>query len=95
MAYVMDAGPAKFRQYAERVWGVHTKGKTEKEVALEGIQKTKAFFKSIGAPTSLKDAGIDDTRIPEMAKKSVRNGPIGAYKRLNEKDVEAILRACL
>ena len=95
MSNVVDAGPSKFRQFAERVWNVHSKGKTDKEVALEGIHKTKAFFKSIGAPVSLKDAGIDDKRIPEMAKKSVRNGPIGAYKRLNEKDVEAILRSCL
>jgi alcohol dehydrogenase YqhD (iron-dependent ADH family) len=95
MAYVVDAGPAKFRQFAERVWGVKVKGRTDKEAALEGIQKTKAFFKSLGAPVSLKDAGIDDKRIHEMAKKSVRNGPIGAYKRLNEKDVEAILRSCL
>ena len=95
MSYVADAGPAKFRQYAERVWGIKAKGKTDKEAAMEGIQKTKDFFKSLGAPVSLKDAGIDDKRIPEMAKKSVRNGPIGAYKRLNEKDVEAILRACL
>jgi alcohol dehydrogenase YqhD (iron-dependent ADH family) len=95
MAHVLDAGPAKFRQYAERVWGINGKERTDKEVALEGIRKTKAFFKSIGAPVSLKEAGIDDKRISEMAKKSVRNGPIGGYKKLNEKDVEAIMRASL
>ncbi len=95
MKHVLDSGPGKFKQFAVRVWGVEEDGKNDKEIALEGIERTKKFFKSIGAPVSLKDAGIDDKRIPEMAKKSVRNGPLGAYKKLEAKDVEAILRACL
>ncbi len=95
MKHVLDAGPGKFKQFAVRVWGVETAGRTDKEIGLEGIERTKKFFKSVGAPISLKDAGIDDKRILEMAKKAVRNGPLGAYKRLELKDVESILRACL
>ncbi len=95
MKHVLNAGPAKFKQYAIRVWGVTTDGKNDREVGLEGIERTKKFFKRIGAPTALSDLGIQGDKIPEMAKKATRNGPLGSYKRLETKDVEAIMKASL
>jgi alcohol dehydrogenase YqhD (iron-dependent ADH family) len=95
MKHVLNAGPAKFKQYAIRVWGVKTDGKNDREIGLEGIERTKKFFKEIGAPTSLSDVGIKGDKIPEMAKKATRNGPMGSYKRLETKDVEEIMKASL
>jgi alcohol dehydrogenase YqhD (iron-dependent ADH family) len=95
MKYVLDSGVPKFKQYAQRVWGVKADGKSDKDMALEGIELTKAFFKEIGAPVSLREVKIDDKRIPEMAQRATRNGPLGSYKSLSTKDVEAIMRASL
>jgi len=95
MDYVVDAGPGKFAQMAVRVFDASPAGKTERELAREGIERVRAFFRSIGAPASLADYGIGPDRIPEMAEKAVRFGPIGSYKRLERDDVERILRACL
>jgi hypothetical protein len=95
MEYVVDAGPGKFAQMAVRVFDVDPAGKSESELAREGIDRVRAFFRSIGAPSSLADYGIGAERIPEMAEKAVRFGPIGSYKRLERDDVERILRACL
>lgn len=95
MKHVMKESAGKFSQYAQRVWDVKPEGKTEEEIALEGIQKTKEFFKEIGAPVTLGEAGIDDKNISLMAEKAVRFGPIGSYKKLQKEDVEAILRSAL
>jgi hypothetical protein len=95
MDHVVEAGPGKFAQMAVRVFDVDPAGKTEMEVAREGIDRVRAFFRSIGAPASLADYGIGAERIPEMAEKAVRFGPIGGYKALHREDVEHILRACL
>jgi hypothetical protein len=93
MKRVLDAGVGKFEQYARRVWGVTTVD--PKAAALEGIEKTKAFFHEIGAPVTLKEVGIDASRLAEMAKKATRHGSIGNYKKLTVADVEAILKASL
>ncbi|HYH04435.1 MAG TPA: iron-containing alcohol dehydrogenase [Bacillota bacterium] len=95
MNYVLDSGTAKFAQYAERVWKVETAGKSEREVALEGIRRTREFFNSIGAPATLAFYQIGPERIPEMAQKAVCFGPIGGYRELHQADVEQILRASL
>jgi alcohol dehydrogenase YqhD (iron-dependent ADH family) len=93
MEHVLPAGAGKFEQYARRVWGVTAPD--ERAAALEGIEKTRSFFKELGAPTTLCEVGIGSDRLAEMAKKATRNGPIGAYKKLDAADVEAILTASL
>lgn len=95
MEYVVDAGVEKFYQMAVRVFDVDPAGKTKRDVALEGIGRVKAFFRSIGAPSSLADYGIGGEHIPVMAEKAVRFGPIGRFKVLHKEDVERILSACL
>ena len=95
MEYVVDAGVEKFYQMAVRVFDVDPAGKTKRDVALEGIGRVKAFFRSIGAPSSLADYGIGGENIPVMAEKAVRFGPIGRFKVLHKEDVERILSACL
>jgi hypothetical protein len=43
-------------------------------------------------PVRFKDANLDPAKIGEMAKRVVHFGPIGNYRKLNEKDAEAIYR---
>jgi len=96
MKYVLDEGVEKFKQYAIRVWAVDPNGKTDKEIALEGIEKTREFFNKIGAPSRLKDYDISDDKLTVMAEKAVgKNGYIGSFKKLSKEDVENILRMCL
>ena len=93
MKHVLDAGVGKFEQYARRVWGVTNPD--ARAAALEGIEKTKAFYRELGVPVTLTEAGIGADRIAEMAKKAVRLGPLGGFKKLDAAAVEAILRASL
>ena len=91
MKYVYKHDLPRFAQYANRVWNVDINTFNLEETALEGIRRTKEFFKSISMPVSLKDADIPRDRIPEMAKKGAENGPLGQFVPLYEKDIAAIL----
>lgn len=91
MKYVYKHDIPRFAQYANRVWNVDINPFNMEEAAVEGIKRTKRFFKSIGMPVSLQDANIPLDRIPEMAKKATENGRLGQFVPLHEKDVAAIL----
>lgn len=96
MKYVVDERVEKFKQFAIRVWNVNPSGKTDKEIALEGIEKVREFFNQIGAPSRLKDYDIDDLNLDLMAEKAVeREGTIGRFKKLTKEDVKNILTMSL
>jgi alcohol dehydrogenase len=95
MKHNLKVNPARFAQMAERVFDVDPTGKTEEETALEGIRKLREFWTSIGAPSSLADYDIDDSKIDVMADKAMANGEFGNFNKLNKEDVLAILRASL
>jgi alcohol dehydrogenase YqhD (iron-dependent ADH family) len=85
----------RFTQLAVRVWGVNPEGKSDEEIALEGINKLREFWTSLGAPTRLADYNIDESTLEIMADKAMANGEFGNFKKLNRDDVVAILKASL
>ncbi|MGF3105436.1 iron-containing alcohol dehydrogenase [Rossellomorea sp. DUT-2] len=95
MKHNLKVNPARFAQLAERVFNVDPAGKSEEEVALEGIEKLREFWTSIGAPSRLADYDIDDSQLDLMADKAMVNGEFGNFNKLNKEDVLAILRASL
>ncbi|KGA96641.1 NADH-dependent butanol dehydrogenase A [Alkalihalobacillus alcalophilus ATCC 27647 = CGMCC 1.3604] len=82
-------------QLATRVFGVNPEGKTDKEIALEGIEKLSAFWTSLGAPNRLADYDIDSSNIKKMAAIAGERGAFGNFKSLETKDVEKLLNAAL
>ncbi|QRG67276.1 iron-containing alcohol dehydrogenase [Brevibacillus choshinensis] len=95
MRYVYHENVARFTRFAVEVWNVDPAGKTDEEVALEGIAATEAFFAKIGAPTRLADYQINDEHLQVMAEKATPFGPIGNFKKLTSEDVAEILRMSL
>ncbi|MEV5028797.1 iron-containing alcohol dehydrogenase [Paenibacillus sp. LPE1-1-1.1] len=95
MKYVHEERIDRFVQYATRVWGVNPEGKSDKEIALEGIQATRDFFTRIGAESRLADFEIGSEKLDRMAEEAVRYGAIGSFKRLEKQDVKAILELSL
>jgi len=90
MTHVRRENLERFVQFAVRVWDVDYVAGREDEVALEGIRRHRAFYESIGMPTSLPALGVNDNRYDIMAKKAMRNGPFGGLKKLTTEDVVAI-----
>lgn len=95
MKYCLETNPARFAQLAVRVFGVKPAGRPDREVGLEGIERLRAFWTQLGAPSRLADYGIGDEQIDKMASIATQNGPLGSFRRLDKADVAAILRQSL
>ncbi|MGG3571246.1 iron-containing alcohol dehydrogenase [Bacillus gobiensis] len=95
MRHTLDENISRFVQLAVRVFDVDTNGKSDREAALEGIDKLSGFWTSLGAPNKLADYEITDEKIDVMADKAVINGDFGRFKTLNKDDVVAILSSSL
>jgi len=95
MKHNLKVKPERFKQLAIRVFGVDSKGKSNEEVGIEGIDKLREFWNSIGAPSRLADYDIDDSQIEVMADKAMVYGEFGTFTKLNREDVLAIYRASL
>lgn len=68
----------------------------EMEIAEKAIQSIHDFYREIGLPMTLREVGIDGSRIDEMAHHiAVNEGLENAWAPLHEKDIAAILRDCL
>ena len=59
MTWYHTQNPAQFKRFAEKIFG--------KKSAEEGIVALKSWFAKIGAPVSLKEAGISADSIPDIA----------------------------
>lgn len=95
MKYVLsDSTVDRFVRYAKEVWGIS--GSDKYEIAKAGISKTEEFFKELGMPLTLHEAGVADDMIDEMAKESYRtnNEFARAYVKLSVEDIKSILTMC-
>ncbi|MFB4471590.1 iron-containing alcohol dehydrogenase [Oceanobacillus caeni] len=97
MRHVLDdENVNRFKQLAENVFHVDPSGKSDKQVALEGIDKLSEFWKSIDAPSRLADYDIDESSIELMAEKTVvANSQFGNFKKLTKQDSIEIFKASL
>ncbi|QOR66023.1 iron-containing alcohol dehydrogenase [Cytobacillus suaedae] len=95
MKYNLDVNVDRFKQLAERVFDVNPEGKSDREVALEGIEKLREFWNSIGAPSRLADYEIGDDKLELIAEKTVAFGEFGNFNKLGKEDAFAILKASL
>lgn len=67
------------------------------EMANKSIDELSSFFKSIGIPMSLREVGIDEEHLEEMAKLTIehKGGPIDGFVKLEEDDVLKIYQMSL
>ena len=95
MEYVYQENLDVFVQFAVNVMGVDANIKDPNWVAKEGINRLREFFLNMGLPSTLKELGINDDRLEEMAKKANRipfgkEIPRGNFKKLYWQDILAI-----
>ncbi|PIC63054.1 NADH-dependent alcohol dehydrogenase [Sporosarcina sp. P13] len=95
MKQTYSRNPKRYVQLAVNVFGVDPSGKTDEEIAMEGIGRLSAYWKTIGAPVSLADYDIDDSKLELIAKKAAINGPLGGYAQLSQEEVLTLLKASL
>lgn len=85
----------RFVKYGINVFGIDA-SLDKMTIANKAIDETYKFFESINIPMHLKDLGIDEVRIDEMAKHVADNeGLENAWAPLLQEDIAAIFRASL
>lgn len=90
-----DRTVGRFVKYGVNVFGIDS-SLERYEIAEKAIGETYRFFESIGIPMHLKDVGIDESRLSEMAHHvAVNEGLENAYAPLLEQDILDIFKASL
>lgn len=93
--YVYKTNPARFAQFAVRVFGVPENFFDLEATAIKGIEAWEDWCHKIGMPISLSQLGITptDAQIDEMAEKCVATGGghVGFFQTLYKEDVAKIL----
>ena len=96
MEYVHSENPARFAFYGQAVFGLTPTGDVEAD-ALSAIDETRAFFASLGMPTTLAELDVEEADIPKMLPMLAQNKgiPFGSFKKLTLEDAEAIYKLAL
>ncbi len=86
---------SRFVKYGVNVFGIDS-SLDRFEIAEKAIKATYDFFESIGIPMHLRDVGIDESRIDEMAHHVAENeGLENAWVPLSQQDIAQIFTASL
>jgi len=93
MKYVLDDySVEKFVEYGVNVWEID-KNQDRYKIAKEAINMTREYFISLGIPATLREVGIEEDKLEEMAKQATRWGDLGSFKPLKTQDVLNIYKA--
>lgn len=96
MRYVYTHNIDRFVQYAVRVWDISITFDDKDAIVESAIMRLEDFYRSIGLPVHLGDAGIGPDRIKEMSDNAmIGRSSVGNFVTLNSTDVEKIFRLAL
>lgn len=91
--YICQYGTAKFKRYAVNVWNVNPEGKTDEEVAKEGLDRMESYMKGLGLVMSIKELGVTEDMLAGIASGSFVLE--GGYKVLSYEEIIEILKASM
>ncbi len=100
MRFAAESRPARFAQFAQRIFGLALQHPEDAEAAKEGIERFEAFLRSIGCPTRLSELKIGDSLLGRYAQDTVRiihnsEGLLPGRPPMSEKDIIKVLRSAL
>ena len=88
--HIMNDGLKKFARFAVNVWGVNPEGKSDSQVADEGLKALETWMREIGVVMSLKELGVTEDMYGGIA-----DGTFileGGYRKLTREEVIEILK---
>ena len=91
--HILPYGLPKFKRFAENVWGVQAAGKTDEQVAQEGLSCMESWMKEIGVTMSIRELGADETMLDDLADATMILD--GGYKKLDRQEIIDIFRESL
>ena len=88
--YIMPYGLHKFKRYAVNVWNVSADGKTDEQIAQEGLLAMESWMKEIGLVMNITDLGVSEDMLD-----GITDGTFimdGGYKVLDKQEIKEILK---
>ena len=91
--HICPCGLEKFRRFAVNVWQVSPVGKTNEQVAAEGLQCMENWMREIGLVMNLRELGVTEDMLEGIADATFIME--GGYKVLSREEVVQILQESL
>ena len=91
--YIMKYALKRFARFAHVVWEIPTEGKSEEQLASEGIDALAAWIKEIGAASEITSLGVTEDMLDGIADATIILN--GGYETLNHDQIVEILRKSL
>ena len=89
--HIMKYAVARFARFARVVWGIPAEGKSDEQLAAEGIDALAAWIKAIGAATEITSLGVTPDMLDGIADATIILD--SGYATLTHDDIVAVLRA--
>jgi alcohol dehydrogenase YqhD (iron-dependent ADH family) len=86
----MHDGLHQFVRFAQNVWGVRPEGKSDEQIATEGLGCLESWMKEIGVVMHSRELGVTEENLQAVAD-AVLILPVG-YRTLTKDEVMEILR---
>ncbi len=91
--YIMPYGIEKFARFAREVWGISAEGKTDEQLASEGLVAMENWMKKLGLTLNITELGATPDMIDGIVEATIILD--GGYKVLNKSEVKEILTKSL
>lgn len=91
--HILPYGLPKFKRFAIEVWKVNPEGKTDEEIAEEGLKAMEDWMKELGLAMKISELGATKDMIDGIADATFLLE--GGYKVLSRKEVVEILKESL
>ncbi|MGB4589435.1 MAG: iron-containing alcohol dehydrogenase [Clostridiaceae bacterium] len=91
--FMMPYGLHKFRRYAINVWNVNPEGKTDNQIAKEGLSQMEAYMKELGLVMNIMNLGVTEDMLDDIA-----SGAFileGGYKVISKEEIVEILKVSM
>lgn len=90
---IMPYGQKRFARFAANVWGISPEGKSDEQLANEGLAALEAWMREIGVTMKISELGATEEMLPAIADATFLLD--GGYKKLTREEVLEILRQSL
>lgn len=91
--HIWSGCPSRFARFAVRVMGVSEEGRTEDQLAADGIDALEAFLREMDLPLRFSEMGLDVSPYCHEIAGTTNLSP-GCAKQLTKDEIEEILREC-
>lgn len=91
--HIMPYGLAKFKRFAVNVWDVNPEGKTDEQVANEGLAAMESWMKELGLAMNITELGANEDMIEKLADLTIVLP--GGYKVLERDEIVKIFKESL